>query len=287
VHTAGGTCYLHLPGAADELLQNSRGPTPLLVQLCDYLTLLDRDRRDDDLNIAIYDNDFKQSISLFQQCSQAMGYPVVPWTEKAISPTRLFELGEVVHTSPLDEDFVSFREVRQTLGWDNLRWLLASHLSSETVSIDMSGGTIAGISPEKSPGKPTEISECREIMQNAPSQAGELDASAFQSALQALNSAQRHHAEWFLAAISEYPAAVEQAGQSLEPVGLIQYYRKLCETVLSYYNNHQFKVSNHQQCETITIMTMAIAIRRLSEAIDKLTGSQIHLNRYAKQNSTL
>jgi hypothetical protein len=281
VQIAGGSCYLHLPGVPKAVLQNSSGPTALLVQLCDYLTLLERDSRDDDLNIVIYDNDFKQSLSLFQSCSQSLGYPLVSWVEKVISPTRLFELGEVVLTSPLDEDFASFREVRHSVGWKSLRGLFASIHSSGVLNVDLNGVTTAKTAGEKP--------DCSDLMQNTASDAGDkLDANAFHAAMQGLNSSQRHRAERFLELISEYPAMVEQARQRLEPAGLILYYRKLCETVLSYYNNHQFKVSNHHQGETIPvesiqgatviITTMAIAIRRLSAAINKLSDSQLHLN---------
>jgi hypothetical protein len=227
------------------------------------------------LNIFIYDNECDNPLSLLQQCAHALGYANAAWVEKAVSQPQLLEQGESVSNSPLSEDFVSLRETRQTMGWQNLHWLLLSHPSSEAVSIDLSGGS--------------DPQDCNAIRQEADSLVrSELKVRVIELARQALHPRQRFSAEVFFETVAEYPAIVDQARQTLEPALLIQYYRKLCETVLNYYNNHQTKVSDIKQDESNPMrIAMTTAMQRLAGMVDSLRGSSTHSNQQAKQDSTL
>jgi arginyl-tRNA synthetase len=267
----GNNAYLNLAGMPNELLQTQNGPTPFATQLSDYLMVLDRDGKDSDLNIFINDNESEIPLSLLQQCAHALGYANLSWVKKAISQPQLLEMGELVSHSPLAEDFVSLRETRQTIGWQNLQWFLLSHQSSETMSIDLSG--VADLQMQK----------CNGMLQETASLArSELSVSAVEVALKALNPSQRQSAELFFEIVADYPTMVDQARQTLEPALLIHYYRKLCETVFSYYNNRQIKISDIQQDESNPIrpisIVMATALQRLAEMVYSLNGLSTHSN---------
>lgn len=269
----GSALYLILPDTPKTLLQSETGPTPFALQLSDFLSLFKEAGGGGDLTLCIYDIECEDRLENFLKCVQSLGQSI-PIKLKPICPPRLFELGELVHTSPLAEDYVSFREARQTIGLQNVLRIFTVHQSAEAVSVDLAKANNV------------EFMDCNDILQNTSFDNRNCVAiDKLQTALKALSEPRRQLARSFFQRIAEYPAIAEQAKQTLEPALIVNYYRKLCETSFSYYNNHQLRGSDLNQGEKTVFTTMATALHRLAKSIEALwlnTGSKPQAN----QNST-
>jgi hypothetical protein len=263
--------------ANDLLIENQTGPTPMAVQFSHFLSVFGSDRARSDLNICVCDIDEVEAMTLFNRCAALLGNAgapmvVAPMIVKPISCPQLFELGELVHTSPLAEDFVSFRETRQTIGMDYLQWMFGLHPSGEAVTIDLTGNT-----------ERVSCRECASVVHDMLSRSVGCDTNRLATALSELNPNQRKHAESFLETITEFHDAVNQTTLLLEPALMVKYYRNLCERFLSYYNNHQLmahvpkpnacnrgKHHDEQTRAEYIVSVMTSALQRLQNLIDSL-----------------
>lgn len=253
------------------LLENRDGPTSFAIQLSHYLSVFGKEDGSSDLNICIYDINEAEHIKLFNNCLKSLGYLVAPMIEKPISSPLLLELGELVQTSPLAEDFVSFREARHIMGLSNLQWLFAEHQSSESMKIDLSS-EMNGLC----------IQKCSGIARNSWIQSWSYDTEHWARVLSAPD-ASRQLAESFLLTITDFHDVVNKTVQRLEPALLINYYRNLCESFLVYYNNHELNASAHgsttpenqysAQSHDKIGTAMALALQRLLALIDSIIGS--------------
>ena len=115
----GSARYVKLPHR-QLLLQNESGPTPLAVQLSHFLSVFDPGGDCNDLKIVIYDIGQDEWIKICRQCAHVLGYNAGAMVGKPLASLRLVEFGQAVATSPLAEDFVSFREARLATGLRNM-----------------------------------------------------------------------------------------------------------------------------------------------------------------------
>jgi hypothetical protein len=184
-----------------------------------------------------------------------------------------------VPTSPLAEDFVSFREARQTTGLRNLQWLFAEHQSSESVEIELSKD-IDDLC----------FQQCSRIALDPWLQSMSHDVNQWATALNVQDESRRQQIESFLQVITEFRDIVNNTAQRLEPALLVNYYRNLCERFLVYYNNHELitptrnahaagnqysdngQYSDKQRSEAWVVTVMAFAIQRILVLIDPLIG---------------
>jgi arginyl-tRNA synthetase len=279
VHSDGRYSYINLPPTDEathnkQLLENETGPTSFAVQLSHFVSVFGKKAVTSDLNIYIYDIGESERIKLIHHCIQSLQCPVASIIEKPLSSPHLLELGEVLPTSPLAENFISFREVRQTIGLRNLQWLFAAQQSSDSVKIDLSE-EFDGLC----------FQQCSSIARNPGIQNMNHDPNPWSTALAAQDISQRQQAESFLQAITEFHDMVNKTMQLLEPALLVNYYRNLCERFLVYYNNHELitpapntrttadQYSDNTRGEAGIVATMAYALHRLLARIDPIIGS--------------
>lgn len=284
LHSDGDSRYIKLLENKKQLMENEAGPTPFAVQLSHFLSVLSKGGADSDLNICIYDIDEEESIKRIHQCVQLLGYPAASLLEKPILLPQLLEMGEIVHTSPLAEDFVSFREVRQTVGLPNVEWLFAVQPSDASVQIDLSQEIADSI-----------VQQCRGMATNALHQHISSDASQWDKVLNSMNPSQQKQAESVLQTINKFHDVVRQALQTLEPALLVNYYRNLCESFFSYYNNHELialdlneNASSHAKHGKLQreeqwadgdewiARIMTYSLQRLQRLIDSLVDSRLN-----------
>lgn len=283
VYSDGRCSYINLPPTDEathhkQLLENETGPTFFAVQLSHFVSVFGKvfGKKDvtSDLNIYIYDIGETERIKLINQCVQSLGWAVAPIIEKPISSPYLSELGEVLPTSPLSPDFISFREARQTIGLRNLQWLFAVQQSSDSVKIDLSE-EFDGLC----------FQQCSSVARNPGIRNMNHDPTPWTTALTAHDISQRQHAESFLHAITEFHDMVNKTIQQLEPALLVNYYRNLCERFLVYYNNHELitpasdtrtsgdPFSDNTRGEAGVVAAMAHALHCLLTLIDPIIGS--------------
>ena len=256
--TEGETVSLHAPGLPDAVLQNESRPTPLAALLVDFGSAANR-AGEQDLLIYVCGSDDSSSSQPVLQCAQRLWNKAV--TIKSVAPVHVGDGEELLSTSPLEEDFVSFREARQTVGLRNLRERCAAAPGNEMLTVDLAQAAS------------DEVQNLSGILQPATSEP--INTESLSSALQALSAQRCEDAEAMLQAISEFPAVQRQVLQTLEPAQLAQYHRKLCEKFLSYYNKHQLMVrdatrlretiESQNQAESTVFGAMSAALRRLAE----------------------
>ena len=270
LHNDNGYRDIKLSEKRTLMMENQAGLTPLAIQLSHFLSLLDKEGADSDLNIVIYDIDESETVKQLLHGIQLLGYPVASFIEKPMSSPQLLEMGEIVHTSPLAEDFVSFREVRQTMGLTNVQWLFAIHKSNVSVQIDLSKEHADVI-----------IQQCRGVAEDSSHQNIIGDLTQCTNALDELTPSQRKQAESILQIISEFQDVARQTRQYLEPALLVNYYRNLCESFLSYYNNHELISPINEQHDIQWANTdewiaaiMTSTLTRLRILTDSMVSSQ-------------
>ena len=256
-HSDGLYSYIELPPAngatmvkLDKVqLENEFGPTAFAIQLSHFLSVFGKEDVGSDLNICIYDIGEAAHFDLFNHCMRGLGNIVAPIVEKPISSPHLLELGDVVASSPLEEDFVSFREARQTIGWPNVQWLFAKHQSNESVQVDLSEDW-----------NHLWFQQCGVALQDMSD-----DDIQGEATLTALDASQRQLLEPFLQGVTEFDETVNKAIQQLEPALLVNYYRNLCESLVVYYNK--------QGGEAEVIRIMAGAVHRILKLIEPIIGA--------------
>lgn len=234
VRSEGGKQYLNLPATAEVLLLENDEPSAFCLHLVHALMAC---QKENDLFIWIYDIDQEKPIQRIKHCAVALGRDSSKWLDKPVKAPLLSENGDLVHTSPLSEDFVSFREARQTIGLDYLRFIFLQQKTQQCAQIELLDNP-----PMENWLLIKKCFACINILQD--SGAEKCESSKLALEMQRLTEKSQQYFRPFFQLLSDIPNVTANTKHSLEPAVLVKYLQNLCDAYLSYYNNHMVTQEN-------------------------------------------